>query len=522
MRITSHTSLTLGASACLWLASVAQADPAATRDYAALHQQQPSAAYHYRPAASPRHSMATAKLEEAMLSLDQHGLNGQYYHKKLTRALESEGEALAEFLRNLVADLRFGATRSERDWAAQQPIVERELQKLVRCVDVARCLTAIAGRHPQYEPMQIMLAKLKEQAEQGGWPRIEAGKTLKLGMRDARVPALRELLTQTGDYHVLKPVRAAMISNAEAAPVALIDDTYDAALQEAVMAFQARHGLKADGVVGPHTRQTLNVPIDERIAQLALSLERLRKLPEAESRHHVYVNIPSYKLTAYDGFSRALEMDVIVGQKSRRTPEFSNVITTVGLNPTWTPTQKILSKDLLPKFANDPNYAVRGGYTVRDRLTGVTLDPLMVDWSQATARDVQVVQRSGRSNALGKVKFLLPQNDSIYLHDTAKPQLFKQSMRALSSGCIRLSDPKGFLDFIINAQGDARFAKLRDYYAGSTNRHISLDQPVHVTTTYFTAWINDHGQLEFYDDIYRKDDALKLALNRQNQILAMR
>ncbi len=344
--------------------------------------------------------------------------------------------------------------------------------------------------------------------ERGGWHAVPSGPALKTGDEHHRVALLRERLRLEGDYL------------GDTSPAAL--SVYDEGLFAAVQQFQRRHGLEADGVVGPATIQQLNVPVANRISQLTLSLERLRKLPDAPDAEYVEVNIPSYRLFAYRGANRALQMDVIVGKRARPTPEFSNMITMVGLNPTWTPTQKILSRDLIPKFSRDPDYARRGGYRVKDRHTGQELLPWNVDWQSVSARDVQVVQRPGRNNALGKVKFLLPKNDSIYLHDTAKPSLFSKANRALSSGCIRLSDPEAFLDFIIESQPNERFAKLRDYYAGNQNKHVSLEQPIAVQTTYFTAWVNDEGQVEFYDDVYRKDDRLALAMEKTSRQFASR
>lgn len=460
--------------------------------------------------------LSRSALREALASMGAHGLHAGYYQEKFNRLPQGDREALQGFLKELIADLRFGATRERDAWHRHQPVIERELARLSTCGDLTQCLQTIAARHPQYEPLQMMLSAYQRVAASGGWPRIEAGGSLRPGETDRRVPTLRSFLRLSGDYR--SATAGAPSSYGPDQP----DLVYDAGLEQAVKRFQRRHGLSDDGVIGPKTREVMNVPVEDRIAQLRLSLERLRKLPDPGARRYVHVNIPSFTLSAYENTAKILEMPVIVGQRSRKTPLFDNVITTVGLNPTWTPTQSILRKDILPKFRHDPDYALRGGYTVRDRITGQRLDPHMIDWHSVSARDVQVVQRSGRSNALGKVKFLLPNNQSVYLHDTSKPYLFKKSMRALSSGCIRLSDPEAFLDFVIAAQPDERFGKLRDYYAASKNRHIALDQPVPVTVTYFTAWVNDDGEVGFYDDIYGRDNRLKLALEQETRTLAMK
>lgn len=473
-------------------------------------------AYKPNPYEKALRNVALDELKDALASLDAHGLNGTGYVQKLNQLASNDNESMVRFMEDVVADLRFGATRKDRDWYEQQPVVQQAMNRLMDCSDLSGCMQKMAARHPQYEALQMLLTQYQQIAASGGWPHIDSGRTIRLGDSDQRVPVIREYLTMTGDY------RETLSHDPRAQGPVMPNTTYDSELFEAMKRFQERHGIKVDGVIGSGTRKVMNVPIESRIEQLELSLERLRRLPEPQSKHYVHVNVPSFTLTAYEGNARKLEMPVIVGKKSRKTPMFDNVITTVGLNPTWTPTQSILRKDILPKLRHDPSYARRGGYTVRDRYTGQHLDPHMVDWHSVSARDVQLVQRSGRSNALGKVKFLLPNNQSVYLHDTSKPYLFKKSMRALSSGCIRLSDPQAFLDYVINAQEDERFGKLREYYAQTKNRHISLDQPIPVTVTYFTAWVGDDGQVTFYNDIYKKDRKLRLALEKETRTLAMR
>lgn len=452
------------------------------------------------------------KLYASLASLEFHGLSSDYYQGKLKDTVKTYGikdiahEQIDVFLGDLVADLRYGVTRNKpMDQASDQAIEVRQLVADLRhCMDMVACYQSIAARHAEYRPLQKKLAEYKVIEKQGGWPNIAAGKTLKPGMNDSRVMDVTRLLIMTGDYTYTAPT-----------------GSYDDMLVEAVKHFQQRHGLEVDGTIGPKTRATMNVPPRKRIDQIELSLERLRNLPNADG-HHIRVNIPSYKLQAFEDDKQVLSMDVIVGKTSRPTPIFSNYINTLVVNPTWTPTARILRQDILPKVRNNPSYIANGNYVVTDRHTGQKLDPYSVDWKSTSVSDVRVVQRSGSRNALGKVKFLLPENDSVYLHDTSHRELFSKSYRALSSGCIRLSDPQALLSYVASAQSAPIFQKVDDYYQSSTRRNLKVDNPIHVQMTYFTAWVDESGNVNFYDDVYKKDARKELAMAKHSRAYAAR
>lgn len=443
-------------------------------------------------------SISLDGLPEALASLSRHGLDGDSYLLAYDALNMDDNAARNDFVRAVLLDLHYGAARSTKQ-------SDEALNDALKACDgsLTECFQRVAARHPHYAMLQTMLGQYQAIEAQGGWPTIPAGASLKRGQSDARIAVLERRLMAEGH-----------LNKATTQPAAV---NYDEAIEAAIMRFQRLHGLTADGVAGRETINALNVPAAKRVQQIALSLERLRQLPDRASGAHVLVNIPSYSLTAYENGKQTLNMEVVVGQKSRPTPEFSNQITIVGINPTWTPTSTILNKDLLPKFRNNPSYANSGGFQITDRATGERLNPEFVDWHSVSARDVSVVQQSGNRNALGKVKFLLPDNQSIYLHDTSHPELFAKAMRALSSGCVRLSDPKAFLDFVVRAQASPEFAKLHEYYEGKSRKDVRLAQPISVQTTYFTAWIDDAGDIAFYDDVYGRDDGLELALSKQSK-----
>lgn len=466
--------------------------------------------FHHSSQAAER---GLATLYSSLAAVETHGLSATYYQSKLQDNINNYGadsinhDAVDGFLTDLVADLRYGITSNQ----SIDPTSDKAMQinqlatELRRCTDYVACFQSIADRHHEYRPIQNQLANYKAIQHHGGWPTIKAGPTLKAGMQDARVKNLTKLLVMTGDYASTTPSGA-----------------YDDALVEAVKRFQARHGLSTDGAVGPATLKAMNIPVSTRITQLEMSLERLRQLPNMPQGHHIRVNIPSYRLHAYNGDTQMLNMDVIVGKVSRPTPLFDNHINTLVMNPTWTPTTKILNKDILPKVRNDPAYLTNGNYVVKDRYTGETLDPYAVDWQSASAADVRVVQKAGSRNALGKIKFLLPQNDAVYLHDTSSPSLFNKSYRALSAGCIRLSDPEALLSYVAQAQNQPEFNNVVDYYKSSKSRTMKVANPIPVKMTYFTAWINEAGEPTFYDDVYKKDARLELALAKHGSQYALR
>lgn len=448
--------------------------------------------------------------QNALQSLETHGLPAEEYAKAFGYIDELTSEEAAPLVYAVLADLRYGLTRDDLSDAQQDALMKHATHLLTQCEVPLNCLQEYVPQHAQYAPIQKELERYVGYAKHQLWPAIVDGPTLKLGMEDERVADIRNMLRLTGDLpsdvNVSDPMSKA----------------FGATLQKAVIRFQKRHALDADGAVGPKTLRVMQVSPETRIEQMALTLERIRQTASNPEGKHLVVNLPSFTMDAMEGNDKTWRMDVIVGRKDRETPIFSNSITTLEVNPTWTPTHKILSKDLLPKFRNDPEYAVRGGYKVYDRAGGYAVDPMEVDWEMTSASDIRVVQQPGARNALGKVKFMLPDNQAIYLHDTAKRHLFSKSARALSSGCVRLADPEALLAFVLDAQNDAKKSRGERAWGSNERVTIALNQHIPVNVTYYTAFANEEGVVGFYEDIYKKDDGLKLAMQNYNVQYAMR
>jgi murein L,D-transpeptidase YcbB/YkuD len=434
--------------------------------------------------------------DEIFRHIEQHGLAQPGLIGTGNGACTDRVSALSQALRDVHDGLRARGTVGPQ---AMQPAASLFwLYALIAPADATRHAGKVVAQsipsHPMYSRLQRAYAEYAQLARSARLPVIAEGATsLKPGARDRRVEALRRYFILTGDYD---------LSDRHAVP---FGDIYDSSLQAALKRFQSRHGLEPDGTLGKETVKALNTPLSQRIRQLALTLERLRQMPRAQG-DYIHVNLPGFRLTAYQKNKPALQMRVIVGERTNPTPEFTNQITQIVLNPTWTPTYRILRDEMLPKARSNP--ASLSGYRVTDRRTGQVVDPLAIDWSQMSANDVHVEQPAGRGNALGKVKFLMPKSDSIYLHDTARPQLFSQSFRALSHGCIRLEKPKELAKFVMALGRPDAASGLEKAYDTSASRSYQMSRPLPVLTTYFTAWVNEDGQPEFYPDIYGRDEQL--------------
>lgn len=373
-------------------------------------------------------------------------------------------------------------------------------------------LVGLAPRHDGYTTLVKRLAVHRLIEQEGGFVRISEGPALKPEMHDARIPTLRQRLRQSGDLHLMAPQEAAH----DAA-------YYDPGLADAVQRFQARHGLSIDGVVGGATLAALNRPVTDRIDQLRVNLERMRWAPEDLGARHVQVNIAGFELLAIDNGKVVQTKRVIVGREYRRTPVFSDQISYLVLNPTWTVTQSIAVTDKLPDLQRDPSKLINAGFDIYQG-SGANqrkIDPTGVNWSAVTPQtfSYRLVQRPGPQNALGQVKFMFPNRFNVYLHDTPSRDLFLRDRRTFSSGCVRVEKPMELAAFLLNGQGTWTEQRLADAVATDQTQTIMLDRSVPVHITYLTAWIDASGNLQFRDDIYTRDQRVLMALLQTPSVL---
>ena len=318
-----------------------------------------------------------------------------------------------------------------------------------------------------------------------------------MGDRSGRVRMLRVRLAAE---------QAAPLEGAEAC-------LFDAGLRAAVEAFQARHGLTQDGVVGPRTLAALNVSLSARIAELRVNMERWRWLPRELGGRHILVNLPGFELTLTREDQEPLRMRVIGGRPDRSTPALRSDVRQLVLNPEWTVPRRIAVEDLLPQLQQDP-LALQAKdirVLIRQDQAWSEVDPQQVDWSTHHADDFPYVLRQapGSGNSLGRIKFHMYNRYQIYLHDTPVRGLFRKPQRAFSSGCIRVEQPLRLAAHLFDGDADRVGAWLwRRIEQGDTD-FLRVRPRVPVYLVYLTAWVDDGGTLQFREDIYQRNTKLR-------------
>jgi murein L,D-transpeptidase YcbB/YkuD len=365
-------------------------------------------------------------------------------------------------------------------------------------------LDGLRSRHPQYAALKQVLARYRDVKARGGWRTLPAGLTLRPGKPDPAVAAVRAHLIATGDLAATAAVAAAPkaapgagapSTTAPAAPV------FDAETQNALKRFERRHGLAADGRLDRAVLAALNLPVEERIRQIELNLERWRWLPETLGERYVLANIPTFHLTAVDQGQTALQMRVITGKEESPTPIFSDEMTTVVFSPYWNVPRDIARNETMPAVMRDPGYLGRNNLEVVR--AGRILNPWSVDWSRAG--NVQFRQRPGPRNALGGVKFIFPNQFDVYFHDTPADALFTQVERDYSHGCVRLEKPFEMAQWVLKDQPEWTPEKIKAAMSSGREQHVPLKQRIPVYIVYQTVWVAEDGTVEFRDDLYGHD-----------------
>jgi murein L,D-transpeptidase YcbB/YkuD len=294
-------------------------------------------------------------------------------------------------------------------------------------------------------------------------------------------------------------------------------DLFDAGLNQAVLRFQERHGLIADGLVGPATLAALNVPASDRLRQIEMNMERWRWLPRDFGHRYLLVNTAAYQLYVIEDERIVLQMRVIVGTRYRKTPVFSGKMIYMEVNPYWHVPPRIAKEDILPRLWKDPQYLVDQNIRVFQgwQANAPEVDPFFVDWEQVKPRNFSFKFRQdpGPSNALGRIKFMLPNKFDVYLHDTPARQQFQRPQRNFSSGCIRIEKPIALAEYLLRA--DPRWSKERVLKVIDTRktRIVRLPEPIVTHVIYLTAWVDPSETVHFRDDIYGRDAIMDKALS---------
>jgi L,D-transpeptidase YcbB len=392
------------------------------------------------------------------------------------------------------------AVASEWYIRERRSTIDGTLRGAVQVQEFDGMVAPLRPHQPEYAELVKALAGYREILRQGGWPHLPGRSTLRRGARGARVAVLRRRLRITGD----------LAGSAGRKPV------YNRAVAKAVAHFQARHGLPSNGIVNPATRAALNVPVQARIRQIQVNLERYRWLPAEFGSRYIYVNIPDYRLYAYEVGKPVLTMRVVVGDEYQNaTPVFADSMTSVVFRPSWHVPQRILVREILPRIRKKRSFLTRHQFEVVDaRRESRVLNPRRINWSRVDLTKFRLRQRGGTpTNPLGLVKFMFPNQFAVYLHDTPTRKLFNQPKRTLSHGCVWVAKPVELADYALAGQEDWDEKKIRTAMqtpnsaaagGGADRQNVTLRRPVPVYIVYLTAFVRD-GILNFRHDPYAKD-----------------
>ena len=418
--------------------------------------------------------------------------------------------ALTQTLTRYLHELRHGrvpaaALGARYDSVGQPaPDLAERLHDAVRNGRPAEALAAATPPWPQYPLLRTALAQYRALVDDPAWrtalPPLP-GDRLRPGQRWPGLAALAARLHALGDL--------------DAAP-ATEPDTFDPALQHAVKAFQERHGLSADGVLGKATLEALDVPPAARARQIALALERLRLTPLPAAERFVTVNVPEFMLYAWQrqdqAVHQAFAMRVIVGKAvGTRTPLFDEDMRRIEFNPYWNIPPSIARGETLPKLRANPGYLAAQGmeFVGPGGQTSSAVTAELLDAVQAGQWRLR--QRPGRLNALGDIKFVLPNDQNIYLHHTPSVGLFQRARRDFSHGCIRIEQPVALAQWVLADDPDWSEARIRQTMGQPRTVSVALPTPVPVLIVYRTVSVRD-GRVHFAPDLYRQDALLERAL----------
>jgi murein L,D-transpeptidase YcbB/YkuD len=371
----------------------------------------------------------------------------------------------------------------------------RVLTEMSKQGDPGKFLASYEPKNNHYQVLKRILRAYTTVIEQGvAWPVIQQGAALKPGQSDARLGKVRELLAFTGDYE--GPENGS--------------SKYDPALVDAVQKFQLRHGLEAKGLFGKQTVFAMNVSPEERRRQIVLNMERWRWMPDNLGQEHFLVNIAAFELQWVKNNHTVERMNVVVGAVATQTPEFSDELEYVELNPTWTVPYSIATKEMLPKLKTNP-YAYAEDFDVFANGKLANWDG--ISWMAYGGGKFPFTfrQRPGPKNALGRVKFMLPNKHNIYLHDTPAKDKFANTTRAFSHGCIRLSRPADLAYKLLGEKNGMSPAMIEAVWAGNRTTQVKLPQNIPIHIVYATAFATDNG-IEFRSDVYGRDRKLYAAL----------
>jgi murein L,D-transpeptidase YcbB/YkuD len=460
--------------------------------------------------------MRQRKAETLLKSFEaswKHGLNPATYRIEEIKSLMETAKGTERFALDLV--LSDALVRYGRDLTgmrvAPKSIGQRSkywrtplrgidiLDHVANASDTRGALASLAPQGALYKKLQEELVQLYKTEDKVG---------------KAQFISIQGIIRPGSSNKAILLIRERMGFVADSAPQGAY--YYDDKLAQAVMAFQKGQGVRPDGIVGPQTVKLMNITNEDRINQILVNLERLRWGEPNKPERYVMVNVPSATLWAVEKGKVKFEMPVVVGRKKRPTNIFSAKITGIRFNPTWTVPPTIKRDDYLPKLREDPYYLTDRGIELIDK-DNMTVDPGLINWEEKTWHEVnlmRMVQGSGRANPLGLVRVIMENPFNIYLHDTPTKSYFKRSYRALSSGCVRMSDPQKLADFVLAPNDNWSEERKKSILAKGKEKNIWAHKPLPVYILYQTVWLGAQGQIVYGQDLYGHDYKLLKELKK--------
>ena len=436
-------------------------------------------------------------------------------------------------------DLHYGRVRAEQInlelLSGERPVnLPKLLVTAVETDQVQETLEGLLPKYPMYAMLRISLKEYREIAAKGGWQPVAYGDKFKKGARGQRVLALSKRLKVTGELDSSIPG----------------SEVFDDSLDQAVRKYQQRNGLYVDGVVGKSTIEALNVPVEERISQIELTMERWRLLPQYLGNRYILVNIANYHLYGVENNNDTINMRIVVGKPQWNTPMFSEEMTHLIINPYWNIPPSIFKDDIAPKIMEDSEYLSKqnmyavgleapekivveeaevvevvenveatevtdGDNTGEKELSEVEIQNKKAQEeyiSKVLSGKYRLRQNPGPGNALGRIKFLFPNKHSVYLHDTPNRGFFKKAQRNFSHGCIRVEKPLELAEFVLSSNPSWTQNTIQSSINKMKTKTVHLDESITVYILYFTTWVDNEGTVNFHKDIYGLDKTLYNAL----------
>jgi murein L,D-transpeptidase YcbB/YkuD len=455
------------------------------------------------------------RIVAAIRGISADGLEpGDYHLKAIESLLGREGRdpnlrgdldvLLTDAVAGLIDHMRYGRVHPFQvnsawnvDPRRGRPALERAIARIQSSRDVA---SAIAAERPDnfiYRGLAKELARLRKVVADGGWPKVRPGRTIRPGDVDRRIPSVRERLAASGEFHGVPGSD---------------EQRYETRLVDAVKRFQEGHRLSPDGVIGPGTIEAMNVPAQKRADQVRVNLERARWVAMWQENQFMLVNIPAFKAYLIRGGRNVWEARTQVGEEGKETPTFGAMLTDVVFNPEWTVPKSIVREEITRDLRSGRNVIAQQGLRVYDS-RGREVDPKSVNWHSDDI-PFTLKQPPGNRNALGRVKFLFPNDYDIYLHDTPNKRLFDSNVRTFSHGCIRLENALDLARILLRGQGWNE-RRIQTALASKAVHDVQLEKPFPVLIVYWTVSVGAGGDVKYAGDVYGQDPRVLAALDSE-------